>query len=189
MTQVSIIGATGYAGVELMRILAGHKEVKINHVVSKSFSGRMLSDIYPSFKPHDYRLEEMDMDAICKDSDIVYTCLPHGASAAVVVQLMERGVRVIDLSGDFRYTDAAVYEKWYNIVHPSKDWLKKSVYGMCEIYRSDIKTAGLVGNPGCYTTCSILALYPLLKQGVIEQDGIIIDAKSGATGAGPKKRT
>ena len=186
LTHVTVIGATGYAGVELMRILSRHKEVTINHAVSKSFAGRMLGDIYPSFKRRDHLLEEMDIDAICKDSDIVYTCLPHGASAATVPQLMDRGVRVIDLSGDFRYSDAAVYEKWYNIDHPAKDLLKKSVYGLCEIYRDRIKTSDLVGNPGCYTTCAILALYPLMKQGVVEPGGIIIDAKSGASGAGRK---
>ncbi|MGI5848777.1 MAG: N-acetyl-gamma-glutamyl-phosphate reductase [Christensenellales bacterium] len=184
MPKVTVVGATGYAGVELMRILSGHKKTKIVHAVSKSFAGKHLGDIFPSFKSCDYQLEEMDADAICTDSDIVFTCLPHGTSAKVIPLFLERGMRVIDLSGDFRYTDASVYETWYKMPHTAQHLLKESVYGMPEIYREHIAASRLIGNPGCYTTCAILALYPLLKTGVIETDGIIIDAKSGTSGAG-----
>ena len=186
MVNISVIGATGYAGAELMRILSGHNKVNIIHAVSKSFAGKRLSDIYPSFYQHDYTLEKMDIGAICQDSDIVLTCLPHGASSEIVPQLLDGGVRVIDLSGDFRYNSADVYEQWYKIPHQAKHLLKDSVYGMPELYRSQISNAVLVGNPGCYTTSAILALYPLLKAGLVDPGGIIIDAKSGTSGAGRK---
>ena len=184
MIKVTVIGATGYAGAELMRILSSHANATVVHAVSKSFSGQHMESIYPSFSGRDIPLEQMDIDAAAADSDIVFTCLPHGTSAQVVPQLLMHGVRVIDLSGDFRYTDAAVYEKWYARKHTAKDLLSESVYGMPELYRSKIKDARLIGNPGCYTTSAILALYPLLKSGLVKPGGIIVDAKSGATGAG-----
>lgn len=188
MINVTVVGATGYAGAELMRILSGHSKVSIKHAVSKSYSGQRMSDIYPSISGTDYALEELNINMICRDSDIVFTSLPHGASGEVVPQLLKEGARVIDLSGDFRYKDASIYEKWYGIPHTAKELLEKSVYGLSEIYREDIKNASLVGNPGCYTTCSILPLYPLLKQGLIETPGIIIDAKSGVSGAGRSEK-
>jgi len=184
-----VIGATGYAGAELMRILSGHKNASVQHAVSKSFSGQNLSDIYPSFTGRDIPLEQMDIDAVTKDCGIVFTCLPHGTSAEVVPQLLSRGAKVIDLSGDFRYTDAAVYEKWYQRTHNAKHLLSKSVYGMPELYRDRIKDADLIGNPGCYTTSAILAMAPLLKAGLIHPGSIIVDAKSGATGAGRASNT
>ena len=134
-------------------------------------------------------LEQLDMQAVLSDSDVVFTCLPHGTSAQTVPQLLSGGARVIDLSGDFRYKDAAVYEAWYGQKHAAKQLLSKSVFGMPELYRDEIKKTRLVGNPGCYTTCAILALYPLLKAGVIDHTGIIIDAKSGASGAGRSDKT
>ena len=186
--KTAVIGATGYAGAELMRILSGHKQVRIAHAVSKSFAGKKLSTIYPNFKSHDYVLEALDIESIASDSDFVFTSLPHGTSCEVVPALLEHGLRVIDLSGDFRYTDAAVYEDWYNMPHTAKHLLAESVYGMPEIYRDRIKQSRLVGNPGCYTTSAILALFPLIKAGLIETNGLIIDAKSGATGAGRSEK-
>ena len=182
--NVSVIGATGYSGAELMRILSGHKNVTITHAVSKSFAGQKMSEIYPSFLSCDYVLEELDIKQICKDSDVVFTCLPHGTSSEVVPQLLNAGVKVIDLSGDFRYNDVSLYEKWYNTTHKAAHLLEKSVYGMPELYREKIRNADLIGNPGCYTTSAILALAPLLAAGLIDPDSIIIDAKSGVTGAG-----
>lgn len=186
--NISVIGATGYSGAELMRILSGHKQITITHAVSKSFVGQKMSDIYPSFVSCDYTLEALDFGAICMDSDIVFTCLPHGISSQVVPQLLAQGVKVVDLSGDFRYNDAAVYEKWYNIKHTATHLLEKSVYGLPELYRDQIKQTSLVGNPGCYTTSAILALVPLLKAGLIDESSIIIDAKSGTTGAGRSEK-
>lgn len=188
MVKVSVVGATGYAGAELMRLLTAHSQVSIKHAVSKSFAGQRLSALYPSFLKSDYTLEEMNITEIAKDSDIVFTCLPHGASSHVVPKLLEKGVKVIDLSGDFRYRDAAVYEQWYGLDHPAKNLLEQSVYGLPELYRERIRTTRLVGNPGCYTTCAILALYPLLKSGCIKSEGIIIDAKSGVSGAGRSEK-
>ena len=188
MVKVSVIGATGYAGAELMRLLVSHKEVQVVHAVSKSFAGQQLSAIYPSFMSRDFLLEEMDLSTIAKDSDIVFTCLPHGASASAVSALLEGGTCVIDLSGDFRYRDADVYETWYKQTHTAKELLGKSVYGMPELYRDKIAATKLVGNPGCYTTCSILPLYPLLKNGMIDSHGIIVDAKSGVSGAGRSEK-
>ena len=189
MVNVSVIGATGYAGIELMRLLASHSKVHIKHAVSKSFAGQKLSSVYKSFAARDYMLEEMAPESLGSDSDFVFTCLPHGTSAKVIPTLLESGARVIDLSGDFRYKSAAVYEKWYGLEHTAKQLLEKSVYGMPELYRDKIKDSQLVGNPGCYTTCAILAIYPLLKAGVIEPSGIIIDAKSGTSGAGRSEKT
>lgn len=187
MLRVGVVGATGYAGEELMRILSRHSLVKITHAVSKSFAGKKLSEVYPNFARHDMLLEDMDAEKIARDSDIVFLCLPHGASAASAAVLLKGGARVIDLSADFRYNDAAVYEAWYHVPHPEKELLAQSVYGMPELYRKRIKDARIVGNPGCYTTCAILALVPLLKAGVIGPEGIIIDAKSGVSGAGRKE--
>lgn len=188
MINVTVVGATGYAGIELMRILSGHTKIVIKHAISKNFAGQCLNEVYPSFAGNYYVLEDMNIDLICGDSDIVFTSLPHGASGEIVPNLLGNGARVIDLSGDFRYNNASVYEKWYGISHTAKELLKRSVYGLPEIYRQDIKSTSLVGNPGCYTTCSILPLYPLLKQGLIETEGIIIDAKSGVSGAGRSEK-
>jgi N-acetyl-gamma-glutamyl-phosphate reductase len=147
-----------------------------------------MSALYPSFFSNDYALEELDFEAVAKDSDIVFTCLPHGASAETAAQLLEKGVKVIDLSGDFRYNDIAVYEQWYKVRHAAPELLAESVFGMPELYRERIKKARLIGNPGCYTTCSILAVAPLLKAGIVLPAGIIIDAKSGVTGAGRSEK-
>jgi len=188
LVNVSVIGATGYAGAELMRLLLGHKRVRIVHAVSKSFAGAGLSSVYKNFAC-DILLKAMEPEDVCEGSDIVFTCLPHGKSAEIVPGLLKRGVRVIDLSADFRYKDANVYKEWYKLEHPAKELLSQSVFGLPEIYRERIKSARLVGNPGCYTSSAILALYPLLKAGAVEPAGIIVDAKSGASGAGRSEST
>lgn len=188
MVKVSVVGATGYAGAELMRLLAAHKEVNIVHAASKSYAGQPLSAVYPSFAGSNIVLDDLELEQFSQDSDIVFTCLPHGTSAEAAPVLLAGGARVIDLSGDFRYTDVSVYEAWYKMTHGAKALLSQSVYGMPEIYRDKIAGAKLVGNPGCYTTCAILALYPLLKAGVIDSQGLIIDAKSGVSGAGRSEK-
>ena len=185
MIKVSVLGATGYAGVELVRLLSSHKDVEITNLVSKSFAGKKLSEIYPNFSGVlDIELTDLDVEKVVKESDVVFTALPHGASKEVIPELFKSGVKVIDLSGDFRYDDIEVYEKWYGEPHSSPEILKESVYGLCELHREKIKNASLIGNPGCYTTCSILGAVPLLKNNIVDEDSIIIDAKSGVTGAG-----
>jgi len=185
MLRVGVLGATGYAGIETVRILSGHPDVKITRLVSHSFVGKKISDIYPNFRNVcDMVCCELDVDDIAANCDLVFTALPHGASKEVIPAIYEKGIKIVDLSGDFRYDSKEVYEKWYGKPHCAPEILEKSVYGLCEIHREKIKTATIVGNPGCYTTCSILPLYPLLHAGVVHKDNIIIDAKSGVTGAG-----
>ncbi len=184
MIRVSILGATGYAGAELARLLSMHKKVQFMHLVSRSFAGKRLCEVYPGLSESLPVLEALDIDRIAADSDVAFTSLPHGASKEVIPALYAKGLKVIDLSGDFRYDDAAVYAKWYGEEHSAPALLQESVYGLPELHRSAIKAARLVGNPGCYTTCSILALAPLAKHKLIDVYTIIIDAKSGSTGAG-----
>ncbi len=185
MIKVGVFGATGYAGVELIRLLSTHKHVELKMVSSQTFAGKPLSDVYKNLKGIvDIVCTEADVDAAAKTCDVVFTALPHGASKAVIPALVERGVKVIDLSGDFRYKDVAVYEKWYGEKHTAPELLQKSVYGLPELHREEIKKTALVGNPGCYTTCSILGLAPLAKAKMIDFDSIIIDAKSGVSGGG-----
>lgn len=185
MIKVAILGATGYAGIELTRVLASHPEVELKILVSHSFAGKKLSEVYPNFNGVlDIVLEDLDVDKVINTCDVVFTALPHGASKEVIPKLCNGNIKVIDLSGDFRYDDPKVYEQWYGEPHSSPELLEKSVYGLPELHREDIKKTSLVGNPGCYTTCSILGLAPLVKNGLISLENIIIDAKSGVTGAG-----
>jgi len=185
--RIGIVGATGYVGMELVRLLAGHRRLDLTTLVSQSYAGKSFSEIYPSFAHiADQKLRELDLDQLAADCDIVITALPHGVSSTVVPELLDRGVRVVDHSGDFRYRDVAVYEKAYKLTHPRPDLLAEAVYGLPEIYRSQIADARLVANPGCYPTCSLLGLLPLLKAGLIRTEGIIIDATSGISGAGRK---
>ena len=184
MIKVAVLGATGYAGIELVRILSAHPEVKLEVLGSHSFDGQPISDVYENFAHVlDMNCEELDLDKVAQ-CDVAFTALPHGASKDVIPSLIEKGLKVIDLSGDFRYDDIKVYEKWYGGEHSSPELLKESVYGLCELYRDKVKDARLVGNPGCYTTCSILGAYPVLASGLGESKNIIVDAKSGVTGAG-----
>ena len=189
MIKASVIGATGYAGAELVRMLLSHPEVKIEFLASRSYEGQQLSSVYPNIHTTDIKLCGLDIDKIAKASDVVFCALPHGVSAKTSAELLQYGTRVIDLSGDLRYDDEKIYEKWYGMEHTNPDIMKKAVLGLTEIYKDKIAEASIVANPGCYTTCSILALYPLLAEGVIDDKCIIIDAKSGATGAGRGAKT
>ncbi len=185
MIKVGVFGATGYAGVELIRLLSMHKHAEITMVSSQTFAGKPLSDVYKNLKGIvDIPCTEADVEMAAKTCDVVFTALPHGASKAVIPALVEKGLKVIDLSGDFRYKDVAVYEKWYGQEHTASELLKKAVYGLPELHREEIKKTSLVGNPGCYTTCSILGLAPLAKAKIIDMNSIIIDAKSGVSGGG-----
>ena len=190
MIRASVIGANGYTGLELLGILGNHPDVEVRHIVSRSNAGTPVCAMYPSLKAFRGRLfEDVQPETIAADSDVCFLALPHAASAAMGGTLYRMGVRIIDLSADFRYKDVEVYERTYKVVHPESELLKAAVYGLPELYAEQIKSAGIIGNPGCYVTCSILSLYPLLKEKLISDKGIIIDAKSGATGAGRKADT
>lgn len=184
MIKTAVLGATGYAGIELVRLLTNHPSASIEMLGSKSFAGQKISDVYQNFNHIlEKECEEIDMDRVA-ECDVAFTALPHGASKTVIPEILEKGVKVIDLSGDYRYDDAAVYEKWYGEKHSSPELLKESVYGLPELHREKIKPARLIGNPGCYTTCSILGAAPLVASGLGSTKNIIVDAKSGVTGAG-----
>ncbi|MCG8498956.1 MAG: N-acetyl-gamma-glutamyl-phosphate reductase [Firmicutes bacterium] len=185
MVKIGILGATGYAGIELVRILSQHPQVEIVSVTSQSYAGQKISDIYPHLRGLcDMTCEKPDVEKISRQCDLVFTALPHGVSKTIVPQLAAHNLKVIDLSGDFRYNDTTVYEKWYGTPHTDPALLEKAVYGLPELHRAQIAKASLIGNPGCYTTCSILPLVPLLANQMIHRDNIIIDAKSGVSGAG-----
>ncbi|PTV96173.1 N-acetyl-gamma-glutamyl-phosphate reductase [Halanaerobium saccharolyticum] len=186
MKKVSIVGATGYVGIELMRLLHEHPEVEIKDLVSKSSSGRMLVDIYPQFRGS--KLAEKKLipltDFEVEASDLVFTALPHGVSQNIVGELYGKGTKIIDLSGDFRYHDLDIYEKWYGVEHKFPELAAEAAYGLVELNRQQIKKADLVANPGCYVTASLLGLLPLIDFKKINPASIIVDAKSGVSGAG-----
>lgn len=185
--RIGIIGATGYVGMELVRALCNHTDFEITRLVSQSYIGKNFSDVYPVFRNLvDMMCTDLDIEDLGANCDIVITALPHGVSSVVVPQLLEKGLRVLDHSGDFRYKDVSVYEKAYKLIHPVPELADQAVYGLPEIYRSDIRNAKLVANPGCYPTCSILGIKPLLANDIIDKNTIIIDATSGVSGAGRK---
>lgn len=184
MIKAAIVGATGYAGIELVRLLSLHPEVDLKHLISHSWAGKRLAEVYPQFN-EDRQLKEYD-PGLLASCDVVFTALPHGVSQKKAGELYERGVKIVDLSGDFRYRDCEIYEEWYQCKHEYPQLMKKSVYGLVEINREKIKKAQLVANPGCYPTASILAALPLLKAGILTTDVLTVDAKSGVSGAGRK---
>lgn len=188
MIRAAIVGANGYTGFELMKLIDAHPYLTLTMAVSRSHAGTRIRDMYPplGFTYGDKCFEEADTAAIAKNADVAFTALPHAASAQIGGELHDRGVKVIDLSADFRYDDINLYESTYGVTHPRPELNAAAVYGLCELNRKKIANASIVGNPGCYTTCSILPLYPLLKAGVLSPNGIIIDAASGVTGAGRK---
>jgi len=186
MINVSVVGAKGYAGEELIKILSKHPNVKI-----VSLSGRMngkpkkICEMYPYLKGAlDVFCEDIDEKKIADVSDVIFTALPHKVSMEIVAKFISLGKRVIDLSADFRIRDTDIYEKWYGVPHTEKELLKKAVYGLPELYRDEIKKAVLVANPGCYPTTVILGSIPALKEKIVTTEGIIIDSKSGISGGG-----
>lgn len=184
LVRVAILGASGYTGFELIRILISHPRVKVTFVSSRTQEKTVLSDHYPAFKGMmDISYSAVDVDRIAEESDFVFTALPHGASMDVVPQLLDKGLKVVDLSADYRLRNPELYDQWYG-QHRNPELLNRSVYGLPELYRGAIRRADLVANPGCYPTSIILALAPLLKYSVIYTDPIIADSKSGVTGAG-----
>ena len=184
--NVSVIGANGYTGQELLKILSKHPYVNSDKLIARSDAGKFITDVFPSLTALKGRKFE-NSDADLSGSDLIFSCLPHAAASEVIGPLVKKGIKVIDLSADFRYTDLKLYEDTYKVKHACPDiLLADAVYGLCEINRKEIKKAAVVGNPGCYTTCAILALYPLLAKKLIGHENIIIDAKSGVSGAGKK---
>jgi N-acetyl-gamma-glutamyl-phosphate reductase len=186
MINISIVGATGYVGIELIRILHEHPEVEIKDLVSKSSAGQLLVDIYPQFRGsslNDYQLITME-DFKPAASDLIFTALPHGVSQNIVGKLYGKGPKIIDLSGDFRYHDLDIYEKWYGVEHQHPELAAEAAYGLVELNRKKIKKSDLIANPGCYVTASLLALLPLIDFKKIDPYSIIVDAKSGVSGAG-----
>jgi len=185
MVNVGIIGATGYVGIEIVRLLQQHPEINITSVVSQSFSGQKISSVYPNLnKIFDKDCESLDIEKIASTAEIFITALPHGISKAIIPTLLEKGKKIIDHSADFRYKDVNVYEAWYNTKHEMPFLLQSAVYGLPELYREQIKNATIIGNPGCYPTCTILGLAPLIKNKIISFENIVIDAASGISGAG-----
>lgn len=185
MLKAGIIGATGYAGQELVRILLQHREAEIVWYGSRSYIDKRYSDVYGNmFQIVDDRCMADDMEELADAVDVIFTATPQGLCASLITEEILSKAKIIDLSADFRIKDVSVYEQWYGIRHESPQFIDRAVYGLCEINRRDIREARLLANPGCYTTCSILSLYPLVKEGVIDTDSIIIDAKSGTSGAG-----
>lgn len=183
--KAGIIGATGYAGAELVRILLAHPEVEIVWYGSRSYVDQDYASIYGNFfKLVDAKCLDDDLPKLAEEADVIFTATPQGYLASVITEDILSKCKVIDLSADFRIKDVATYEKWYGIEHKSPQFIEEAVYGLCEINRADIKGRRLVANPGCYTTCSILTAYPLVKEGLIDPTSIIIDAKSGTSGAG-----
>ncbi len=190
MIKAGIIGATGYAGEELVRILLRHPDVEIVWYGSRSYVDQPYADVYRNF----FKLVEADcfdddLPQLAKEADVIFTATPQGYLASVMTEELLEQVKFIDLSADYRLKDVQVYEQWYKIEHKSPQFLEEAVYGLCEIHREDIKKARLVANPGCYTTCSILTAWPLVKEGLIDADTLIIDAKSGVSGAGRSAKT
>ncbi len=177
--RVGIVAVTGYAGVELARLLFRHPEVKVTAVTGRTLAGKQLAEVFPHLADFD-----MPITADVGDNvDLVVAALPHKESAKVLTPLVQKGIKVVDISADFRLKDPKLYETWYGFTHPAPEMLKEAVFGLPELYRSQIKKARLVANPGCYPTSAILALAPVVKEGLIGPD-IIIDSKSGVSGAG-----
>lgn len=185
MIKAGIIGSTGYAGGELVRLLTAHKNVEIKWYGSRSYIDKKYASVYQNlFRIVDAVCMDDNMDSLAKEVDVIFTATPQGLCASLVNEEILSKVKIVDLSADFRIKDVSVYEKWYGIEHKSPQFLPEAVYGLCEINREKIRSARLVANPGCYTTCSILTVYPLAKAGMIDMKTLIIDAKSGTSGAG-----
>ena len=185
MINVGIVGSTGYGGCELVRFLLTHKDVHIQWVSSRTYADQEYSDIYKSyFTLLDQKCVEEDIEKYLDEVDVVFFATPQGVCAKMVNENVLNKVKVIDLSADYRIKDVDTYESWYGIKHASPEFIEEAVYGLCEINRKEVQKARLIANPGGYPTCSILSIYPLARAGLIDMNTLIIDAKSGTSGAG-----
>ena len=188
MLRAGLVGVTGYTGMELSRILASHPSIRLTAATSRQDAGKRLDAVYPFLQGlpgADVTLVEPDAALLARECDVVFLAVPHGVAMEIGAELYDAGVKVVDLSADFRLRDADVYEAWYK-PHTRREYIARAVYGLPELYADDIARARLIANPGCYPTASILGLYAALKNGIVRTDDIIIDAKSGTTGAGRK---
>jgi N-acetyl-gamma-glutamyl-phosphate reductase len=190
MKTVAIVGASGYSGEELVRLLLSHPHVEVSAVTSRQYAGQTLAQVFPKFANHPrakaLRFSKPKAELLAKQAQIVFLALPHGVAAEFAVPLLQLGCQVIDLSADFRVKSPAVYEEFYAHDHPAPELLAQAVYGLPEIYRAEIKKASLIASPGCYPTSILLPTLPLLKGGLIKSTGIIADSLSGVSGAGRK---
>lgn len=188
--SVGIVGASGYGGVQLVRLLADHPRVELVYLGGDSSAGKLFSSLYPHLSHRfDLEIEAIDLETIAGKCDVVFLSLPNGLAYQMAPKLLEKGCKVLDLSADYRLTDLEVYRSWYGGERTDNQVVAKAVYGLPELYRDRIATASLIGCPGCYPTASLLALAPLLKQGLIVPETAIIDAKSGTSGGGRKAKT
>lgn len=184
MLKVAIVGASGYTGVELIRLLLNHPQIEITCVTSRQNAGTSISSVFPSLLGRiDLQFDPVDLDLIIQKSEFVFTALPHKAAMAVVPDLLNAGKKVVDLSADYRLHDVKVYETWYD-KHTSPELLDEAVYGLPELFRDKVRGARLVANPGCYPTSIALGLAPLLEKGLVDLKSLIVDSKSGTSGAG-----
>src|ERR1700722_6956369 len=185
--KVGIVGASGYSGEELVRLLLTHPHVELTALTSRQYAGQTLAQVFPQFGHHpkakNLRFTEPNASLLAKQAQLVFLALPHGVSAEFAVPLLQQGCQVIDLSADFRLRSAAVYKDFYAHDHPAPDLLATAVYGLPEIYRAKIKDAMLIASPGCYPTSILLPVLPLLKAGLVKSNGIIADSLSGVSGA------
>ena len=188
--KIAIVGASGYSGEVLVQLLLNHPHAELVAVTSRQNAGQTLAQVFPKFASHPksktLRFVDPNVELLAKQADVVFLALPHGVAAEYAVPLLNAGVSVIDLSADFRLKSAEIYKEFYGHDHPAPDLLKKSVYGLPEIYRDQIKKSLLIASPGCYPTSILLPLIPLLQAGLIKPDGIIADSLSGVSGAGRK---
>ena len=184
MLNVAILGASGYTGAELLRLLAQHPHVKITSVTSERSAGKIVSDLFPHLKDCKLTFEPLEIKKITKKAGLFFLCLPHKTSQETVAELYKAGKKIIDLSADYRLKDTAVYQKWYETPHKFPDLLKKTIYGLPELYREKIKDAQITANPGCYPVSAILGLAPIIGKHFVDINSIIIDSKSGLSGAG-----
>lgn len=190
MVKAGIIGSTGYAGQELVRILLQHPDVEIVWYGSRSYIDKKYSSIFGNmFQITDSTCMGEDMEELAGKADVIFTATPQGLCSSLVSEEVLKRTKIIDLSADFRIKDVAKYEEWYGIKHQSPGFIEEAVYGLCEANREEIKNARLIANPGCFPTCTVLSIYPLAKEGLIDMDTVIVDAKSGVSGAGRGAKT
>lgn len=183
--KAAVIGSTGYAGQDLVRLLLQHPFIELNNITSKSYESQQFSDIYENFSGHsELKCSSENISELANEVDIIFIALPHGLASGMITKQVLNSAKVIDLGADFRLNNLETYKHWYQADHNNQECLNEAVYGLCELKREKIKKARLIANPGCYTTCSILSIAPLLIKDLIKEDSIIIDAKSGVSGAG-----